>query len=384
MKIIGDKIWDERIQSWNLMLELSIKEYYDLSVDILKNNELQRGRVKSSNTIYSLLKADLAVGCIIPPLVLALSSEWNSKDEFTDIIKENKDNIIILDGLQRSYTIRDLVLDIEKKGDPNKESILNNKIRVEIYLGINKLGVLYRMLTLNSGQTPMSTRHQIEIIYSDYIDKNVIDGVKLIRQTENKTPTKLGEYNFRDIIEGFTSFIDRDYLTLNRNDILDNIKNLEKLSKVNKDDNLFEDYIIALNTLIEKLQKTSWTFNSDKLDKISSPFGKSVITIFNKSQVMTGLGAAMGRLIDFGDFQSIKEIQNKALSKIDGSSIDEAFDELLIKLENVRVSASKIGNDQRMFFYFMFKEYLSPKSDYYLNLLESVNDAYKQYERKTM
>lgn len=94
--------------------------------------------------------------------------------------------MIILDGLQRTYTILDLESELVKEHDDETlDRVLNNSIRVEIYLGINKIGILYRMLTLNTGQTPMSIRHQIEILYSDYLDKSIND-ITLLRETDSR------------------------------------------------------------------------------------------------------------------------------------------------------------------------------------------------------
>ena len=70
--LIMSKIFDQRINSWNLYVESTFGEYLKFAKKIINNNELQRKRVKTSKTIYSLLKNDLQKGCIMPPLVLAL------------------------------------------------------------------------------------------------------------------------------------------------------------------------------------------------------------------------------------------------------------------------------------------------------------------------
>lgn len=384
MEIIGNRIFDKRIQSWNILIEFTLKEYYDFSSKILENNDFQRARVKSSKSVYSLLKIDLKIGCIMPPIVLALSSDISpmiSDVELINIILEHKNKLIILDGLQRSYTIRDLILELIKTDDPEKSSIFNNKIRIEMYLGINKLGILYRMLTLNTGQTPMSSRHQIEIIYSDYIDRS-IDKIKLIREIDDTTPTELGEYKFRDIIEGFTSFIERDYLTLDRSDILDNIKSLENLAVMDQRDDLFNNFIHTYNALVVKMNEMAneWFFDSDTY-MASKAYGNNIISIFNKSQTMTGFGSAIGKLIDFKDYSSLMEIVEK-ISLI--NSVDGGLNNLIIKLDRIRTVAKKIGNDQRMFFHFFFRELFSPRGDAFLDFNASVEEAYRQYERKTM
>jgi len=384
MEIIGNRIFDKRIQSWNILLEFTLKEYYDLSNKILDNNDFQRVRVKSSKSVYSLLKTDLKIGCMMPPIVLALSSDIPSSisdKELLDVILSQKNKLVILDGLQRSYTIRDLIIELNKTDDPEKDIVFNNKMRIEIYLGINKLGILYRMLTLNTGQTPMSSRHQIEIIYSDYIDGSV-DNIRLIREIDGATPNQLGEYKFRDIIEGFTSFIERDYLTLDRNDILDNIKSLENLAIIDQKDDLFKNFLHSYHTLVVKILEVAngWIFD-DNSGLSSKAYGNNVINIFNKSQTMTGYGSAIGKLIDFKDYNSLTEVTD-IISLI--NSVDGGLDNLIIKLDKIRTVAKKIGNDQRMFFHFFFREFFSKKGDAFLNFNISAEEAYRQYERKTM
>ena len=388
--IIRDKIFDNRIDSLNLLIETTIEEYYNLSKNILDNNEFQRRRVKSSSSVYSLLKTDLRQGCVIPPIVLALAIEAKPKKDETDevlveTINKNNEKLIILDGLQRTNTIRDLVNELIEKDDPEKEKILKGKLRIEIYIGINKLGILYRMLTLNTGQTPMSSRHQIEIIYSDYIQSGV-EGITLIKEVDGDTPNVEGEYKFRDIIEGFTSYLDRDYLTIDRTDILDNIKSLEKLALENKGSDLFLEFLKTYDTFVKKMNSIAqaWTFDESGLEQklTGQPFARTALKIFNKSQVMTGFGSALGKLMDFGAIKDTTEVA-EMIGKLPSENIGDTLNTLIIRLDSIRVVAKKIGNDQRMFFHFFFRELFDSKSDGYLNIENSINEAFKQYERKT-
>lgn len=362
---IRHKIYDNRIDSLNLLIETTIGEYFALSSKILDKNHFQRRRVKSSSTVYSLLKTDLRLGCVVPPIVLALSIDARPKEEvedsdLIDIVVENNDKLIILDGLQRTYTIRELVNEINEFGDPEKDVILARKLRIEIYIGINKLGILYRMLTLNTGQTAMSSRHQIEIIYSDYIDTGV-NGIRLIKEVEGETPNELGEYNFRDIIQGFTSYLDRDFLTIDRTDILDNIKSLEKLAVENKDKDLFIEYLTAYDSFVKKIVNLSenLTFDETNLDgKLSGqPFGKNTLKIFNKSQVMTGFGSAIGKLIDFKGVKDVTGVRD-LINDINFNNAQEDINNLLIKLDSIKIIAKKIGNDQRLYFHLFFENCL--------------------------
>lgn len=119
MEILSSAIYDKKIQSYNIIMELSLIEYYEFIKSSMLDNEFQRNKVRSSKTIYALLKQDLITGCVIPPIVLAMNvnideEERNNLDLVKKIIIENKRNIFILDGLQRTFTIQDICIDVEK------------------------------------------------------------------------------------------------------------------------------------------------------------------------------------------------------------------------------------------------------------------------------
>ena len=122
MKIMS-KIYDQRINSRNVYVESSFGEYLKFAKKIIHNNELQRKRVKTSKTIYSLLKSDLQQGCIMPPLVLALTEigvmnfENPDEEKLLAYIIENSENVLILDGLQRTYTLIDADEEMKLKGE---------------------------------------------------------------------------------------------------------------------------------------------------------------------------------------------------------------------------------------------------------------------------
>lgn len=391
MEIIN-KVFDNRIKALNCLIEINIKDYYDLSTQILELNPFQRRRVKSSSTVYSLLKNDILQGCVIPPIVLAHSNFKDNLEiqkledsKIKDLIDGEKDKLIILDGLQRTYTIKDLIEELTLKADSeNLEKVLNRNIRIEIYLGIDKIGILYRMLTLNTGQTPMSIRHQIEILYSDYLNIP-IEGITLITETEEKKVQNINEYNFKDIVEGFNSYLERDYLTIDRFDILDNIKSLEKLSKENQSRDLFLEFIDVYHKLSTFFNNNApnWEFEESNEKKMSGqPFVKKIDKLFGKSQVMTGFGSAIGKLIDLGVLENIKDI-SPLIDEINLENFENSLQELMYNVDFIRVGAKKIGNEQRMFFHFLFRELFDKKGDAYLDFTKAVSEAFISYQRKT-
>ncbi|MEB3151735.1 MAG: hypothetical protein VKL60_22300 [Sphaerospermopsis sp.] len=137
------------------------------------------------------------------------------------------------------------------------------------------------MLTLNTGQSPMSVRHQIEILYSNYLDENIPEGIRLVREVDEETPHQIGEYRFNDVIDGFTSYILRDESSLDRRDLLESIKSLEKLALENQDKDLFQNYITTYNKFVEKIQELAgdWEFNNEESSLSGNPFGSKVFQI---------------------------------------------------------------------------------------------------------
>jgi hypothetical protein len=390
---VKSRIEDLKINAINLLVEISMAEYVEIAKTILTNNAFQRRRVKSSATVYSLLKEDLKQGCIIPPIVLALSQNLDnttisklSDEELIKVINQNHKNLLILDGLQRTYTLIELRDQIVQEKDEDLINMLDTRqLRVEIYLGINKIGILYRMLTLNTGQTPMSLRHQVEILYSDYLSTPP-PNILLLTESDNRTPQNFGEYKFKDVIEGFDSYLERDELPIDRGDLLDNIKSLEKLSKENNQLDLFSTFLEAYNSFIIKVDEISpaWIFEKNEISysMSGSAFGKNVVGIFSKSQALTGFGSAIGKLIDFGISTSFQDILNEIPNITLGD--DDGLDQLIINLDRIKVNSKKIGNDQRLFFHFFFRELFNKDGDSYLSIKDSVREAYKSFERKTM
>ena len=388
MNIIS-RMYDNRISAESIIIEIKYKEYLKFATEIIKNNELQRKKVNSSKTVYSLLKDDLKQGCIIPPIVLAISDGEYERDwddtKVLSFIEENLKRLLILDGLQRTYTlIRAQDELIKEDNKENIENFGNRLLRLEIYLGINKFGILYRMLTLNTGQTPMSVRHQIEILYKDF-NETKIEGVELIPEVDKKPTDKLGVYNFRDIIEGFNSYIERNELPLDKVDILQNIKSLEKLSFENQKEDLFKEFVQTYNKLVikfdeltEKKEVTQELLGEYEIN--STPFGKNVIKIFNRSQALTGFGAAVGKLKDFKLISSIRELEEIFNEfKINDEDKVNWMYQLLKKLDKIKDGSKKIGNSQRMFFQYFFRELFNKESDSYLDLELAVENGYNKY-----
>ncbi|CAI1804502.1 GmrSD restriction endonuclease domain-containing protein [Serratia proteamaculans] len=382
----ASELQDSRINAINILSEMTIGDYCQLVDGTLKNNVFQRKRVKSSKTVYSLLKKDLLRECVIPPVVLALmtsAEEYSINVDFSDYINNNKDHLIILDGLQRTYTIFDLVDEIRTSGDEESlTKLLGNKIRVEFYIGLNKIGILYRMLTLNTGQTPMSLRQQIEILYLDYLNIPV-DGVQLVRESDGGSITEINQYNFKDVVEGFNSYLDRDELPIEKADILENINSLEKLSRENQDQDLFRNYLKSWHTFIERMYAIC---GNDKIsdeykENNPTPFGADILHIFKKPQALSGFGAAIGKMVDFNIISDFSDVNSTVGDlNLDKSEVSAFIEEINTSLNWLKMNAKKIGNAQRTYFTFFFRDLLNKESDSHANLIEASKSALRKYQ----
>ncbi|MFM7369138.1 MAG: hypothetical protein ACKO2Z_15400, partial [Sphaerospermopsis kisseleviana] len=123
----------------------------------------------------------------------------------------------------------------------------------------------------------------------------------------------------------------RDESSLDRRDLLESIKSLEKLALENQDKDLFQNYITTYNKFVEKIQELAgdWEFNNEESSLSGNPFGSSVGTtnvykIFTKSQVMTGFGAAVGFLRDKELINSFDDI-NLYIATIQVTNNNEHF-----------------------------------------------------------
>lgn len=388
MKLLST-LSDGRINAKNLLVEITAREYLAIAKEILANNEFQRRRVRSSPTLYSLLKEDLLRGCVIPPIVLAFGGDGASQVQpgaEVDFIQANSSELLILDGLQRTSSMLDLESELQAKNDSDSlNKLYSHILRLEIYIGINRLGVLYRMLTLNTGQTPMSLRQQVEILYLDYV-RIPIGNIRLIREVEEAAIDEVGKYSFKAVIDGFNSYLERNELPIDRYDLLESVKSLEKLSKEDEQANLFKDFIETYHLFVAKINEMSGgqTFDADVLGISGQPFGVDARRIFSKEQSMAGFGAAIAKLRDFGKVASFDNVKDSIQHIVATSAPVDALSSLLRRLETIRLSSKKIGNSQRLYFHFYFRELFNPESDAYRDISAAVDVAYRKYESQTM
>jgi hypothetical protein len=211
--------------------EILMNDYLNLVGHDFDKFEIQRKRVDPKK--YTRLKEDVKKGALLPGITLAIDhlkvqdfiQDVNEKksDNLVELLNNSKD-IYILDGLQRSYIIKDL----------NDEKIVFNaeqKILLEIWFEKEITHLIYRLIVLNSGQRPMSMRHQVELLFNTLktdIEKE-IPGLEIFLERDGMIRSHARKFPFDRIVNAYYSFItkspeiERDNLVvkkMNEDDIL--------------------------------------------------------------------------------------------------------------------------------------------------------------------
>lgn len=368
---------DRKVRSKNIQFTIDIKSYVELAEKIIRNNPFQRNRVSRSGSVYNLLKEDILQGCIIPPIVLAstYSHKSNDDNELFKVALDNHFDLKILDGLQRTLSLIDVYNNNKTHFDTLEEKYL---IRAEVYLSISDTGILYRMLTLNTGQTPMSLRHQLEILYSKYLGTDLM-GITILRETDDDIVDSIDKFKFSDLIDGFKSYIERNELPMDRFDILHTVQIMDDISSDDDGNYQFTTFVESYHSVISNLCKSHYDWNYPDDDKLldeyrlkSNPFGRTTFKIFNRSQAITGFGAAIGDLIQNNSIEKLEDTINFS------SEVRFSDNELLLlnkHLDDIKDKSKKIGNGQRIFFKFFFKFFFDKEGSTFCSIEKSLDKA---------
>ncbi|NGM60474.1 hypothetical protein G5B30_00960 [Sphingobacterium sp. SGG-5] len=207
LKVLSDTK-DLRTGTNVIYAQTDINSYLKLVGEDFDRFGIQRKKEKHKG--YIRLKSDLEKGALIPTITLAINPD--NVNRYTPLIEEKKyedverllkadvDNIYILDGLQRTYIINGII---------KEEKNLEQNLLLEIWLEPNIDHLIYRLIVLNSGQKPMSMRHQLELLFmtmkSNLIKK--IPSLKLIQENEEDRRSNANEFAFDRIVLAYKAFL---------------------------------------------------------------------------------------------------------------------------------------------------------------------------------
>ncbi len=240
-------------------------------------------RKKVDEKFYQKLERDIVIGCIMPAITIALVlpsiAEYvdKPKEDIITLLEEQKENLYILDGIQRLNTLKRAY----------KEEIKDFNIYINLLVSDSDDRLLYRMITLNNGQKPMSARHQIEVLAHNIFD---FDNLPIAIQTEKARSKKRikGSFDKDDIIKGYISYlsesvnIDNQKIIESKMDELIADKIIE--SSVTQTESQFAKVIEKIEVFIDEEYSLKWFKQPNNLIGFCAGIGKSYSVIKDETK----------------------------------------------------------------------------------------------------
>ncbi|WP_182267137.1 hypothetical protein [Stenotrophomonas maltophilia] len=167
-------------------------------VPLIDKTEFQRKL--QDKKFYSKLERDIVEGCVMPPITVAFvtDEELTTIKEIESFVGQNVEKSFVLDGIQRLNTLH------RASEEFDFDDEYNIYINFIFCNSIEKL--LYRMITLNNGQRPMTPRHQVEIMIANAFDFNDI-GINVVAEKDANIAAARKAFKKADIIQAYLAFM---------------------------------------------------------------------------------------------------------------------------------------------------------------------------------
>lgn len=297
--------FDEVIKSWFIDLRVDYKYALDNFYPRISKLDFQRNPLNKK--FYQRLEDDIVSGCIMPPITIAIMDDkvnhTMTNSEGLEYLTKEIENSFVLDGIQRLMTLKRAS---EQEGFDETRPLFVN---ILICKSMNKL--LYRMITLNNGQKPMSARHQIEILADKLINFEEFNIQIITEKDGNNRDNHKISLDKEDVIKSYLAFMSSSV----------NIDNQKIIAS--RMDSLLTDKIMQsnLNTRETEFYEVL-SFVSTHMEK--SSFLKKWFEIPNN---LIGFSASSGENFDKYRYKSTEEIYDalvlfeKAFNDIDVSKI---------------------------------------------------------------
>lgn len=372
---------DERMDCYSILIPYSYRKYLDLVESAYENKgglDKQRTVLKTSTAkrIRERMVKDLEAGAILPPVVLGMvlpKKEFNrlpqsNLPDFKKLIHESSDSLTIIDGMQRTTAIKEVVRALSSDSE-------QPRVRVEYWLAQSTNSLIYRMLVLNTGQVPWNLRRQIEVVFSSIITelKNSSIPLEVSEIDDSRRRKKGGQYQADKLIELFLAFGLRKEKVIIQEQLADEFSRLDFIQATSHPD-FIEDfktilgYFVALDIAFDKY--------SPKEIKSEERFKKGK-EIFDNQPASVGFIVACAREImgkpgspersSAEKTQRLKQLSTKIdsllkyLEKLNESKLGEFLD--LDTLNEVihRKKVGRFGDYERAFFLKAFETLIEEK-----------------------
>lgn len=194
--VVKDNVIRSIVATGGTTYQYALESLYPLIDKFEEQRKVQRKK------FYERLKADILRGCVMPPITLAFVSPSHANDLNIDniqaFVEANISDGYILDGMQRLNTLRD--------ASDESGFNFNGNLSVSVIIAERYDLLLYRMITLNNGQKPMTARHQIEMLTKGVLNIDHPDMI-IVSEKDTESAKPHGAFRKSDIAAAYTAFL---------------------------------------------------------------------------------------------------------------------------------------------------------------------------------
>lgn len=245
---------------------LTYKEAIEILVPLINKTEFQRKL--QDKKFYEKLEKDITKGCVMPPITLAFVNDSitsdSTPDDITSFFDKHSNGSFVLDGIQRLNTLSRIVNGTDKLD-------LNRTLYVNLIFTDNVDKLLYRMITLNNGQKPMTPRHQVEMLMANAFDFNKL-GIEIQSEKERAEKLKVHAFNKSDIVQAYLAYMANSPMIDNKKIIEEKMDELI-VNKIisSEQDNIqgFENVIKAISKFQQSQISLNWLKQANNLVGLS-------------------------------------------------------------------------------------------------------------------
>jgi len=190
---------DEVVEGFVVSAVCEYRFALDHLAPLIGRLNIQRDTLKTK--FYGRLEKDIVKGCVMPPITVALIHEFPQDSVMADVfqyIEQNVDHGFVLDGIQRLNTLA--------KASQDHGFDASRPLHVSFVIAPSRDKLLYRMITLNNGQRPMSARHQIEVLADAFFDFDGIE-LKLVAEKGKSRVRAPDAFKKSDFIKGYIAYL---------------------------------------------------------------------------------------------------------------------------------------------------------------------------------
>jgi hypothetical protein len=253
---------DEVINAIVVSGSITYKEAIEKLVPLISKTEFQRKL--QDKKFYEKLERDIVYGCIMPSITIAFVdntiTNLSKKDDIANFFESNHKKSFVLDGIQRLNTL--------SRVSTSKDIALDRKLYLNIVFSDSVDKLLYRMITLNNGQKPMTPRHQVEVMMANVFDFKEL-GIEVQTEKERAVKMKMNSFNKSDLVQAYLAYMADSPMVDNKKIIQDKmdeliVSKIVSAEKVDKD-STFENVIKAIAKFQESPVSLKWLKQANNL-----------------------------------------------------------------------------------------------------------------------